>query len=53
MQKIDRFLLLIADIFSNEKPNPIVTELFIRGRKLNIFLVFITESYLLHQKILD
>ena len=28
-----------------KKPNAIVTELFIRGRKLNIFLVFITESY--------
>ena len=25
--------------------NPIVTELFIRGRKLNIFLVFVTQSY--------
>ena len=25
--------------------NPIVTELFIRGRKLNISLVFITQSY--------
>ena len=25
--------------------NPIVTELFIRGRKLNIFLVFITQSH--------
>ena len=29
-----------------KKPNPIVTELFIRGRKLNISLVFITQSYL-------
>ena len=27
------------------KLNPIVTELFIRGRKLNISLVFITQSY--------
>ena len=33
---------MIADILSNEKRNPIVTELFIRGRKLNISLVFIT-----------
>ena len=28
---------MIADILSNKKPNPTVTELFIRGRKLNIF----------------
>ena len=36
---------MIADILSNKKLNPIVTELFIRGRKLNISLVFITQSY--------
>ena len=36
---------MIADILSNKKPNPIVIELFIRGRKLNIFIVFITQSY--------
>ena len=30
---------------SNKKLNPIVTEIFIRGRKLNISLVFITEFY--------
>ena len=35
---------MIADILSNKKLNPIVTELFIRGRKLNISLVFITQS---------
>ena len=33
---------MITDILSNKKLNPIVTELFIRGRKLNISLVFIT-----------
>ena len=32
-------------MLSNKKLNPIVTELFIRGRKLNISLVFITRSY--------
>ena len=32
-------------MISNEKLNPIVTELFIRGRKLNISLVFITQSF--------
>ena len=36
---------MIADILSNKKLNPIVTELLIRGRKLNMSLVFITQSY--------
>ena len=36
---------MIADISNNKKLNSIVTELFIRGRKLNISLVFITQSY--------
>ena len=36
---------MIADMLSNKKLNPIVTELFIRGRKLNISLVFITKTY--------
>ena len=35
---------MIADE-SNEKVNPIVTELFSRGRKLNISLIFITRFY--------
>ena len=35
---------MIADMLSNKKLNPIVTEVFIRGRKLNISLVFITHS---------
>ena len=34
----------------NKKLNSIVTELFIRGRKLNISLVFITQSYFKVQK---
>ena len=34
----------ITDMLSNKKLNPIVTELFIRGRKLNISLVLITKS---------
>ena len=33
---------MIADMIHNKKLNSIVTELFIRGRKLNISLVFIT-----------
>ena len=32
-------------MFSNKKPNPALTELFIRGRKLNISLVCITQSH--------
>ena len=36
---------MIVDMLSNKKLNPIATELFIRGRKLNISLVFITQSY--------
>ena len=35
---------MIADMFSNKKRNSLVTELFIRGRKLNISIVFITQS---------
>ena len=31
---------------NDKKLNPIVTELFIRGRKLNISIVFIIQSYL-------
>ena len=44
---------MTADIIKNKKLNSIVTELFIRGRKLNIYLVFITQSYLKFQKTLD
>ena len=36
---------MIADMIHNKKLNSIVTELFIRARKLNISLVFITQSY--------
>ena len=36
---------MIPDMINNEKLNPIVTELFIRGSKLNISIVFITQSY--------
>ena len=36
---------MIADMIHIKKLNSIVTELFIRGRKLNISLVFITQSY--------
>ena len=36
---------MIADMINNNKLNPTVTELFIRGRKLNISIVFIMRSY--------
>ena len=36
---------MIADIINNKNLDSMVTELFIRGRKLNISLVFITQSY--------
>ena len=36
---------LIADMLSNKKLNPVVSESFIRRRKLNISLVFVTQFY--------
>ena len=36
---------MIADMIHNKKLNSIVTELFIRGIKLNVSLVFIAKSY--------
>ena len=36
---------MIADMINDKKLNPIVTELFIRGRKRNIYIAFITQSY--------
>ena len=47
--KEDKILIVfddrIADLINNKKLNSIVTELFIRGRKLNISLVFNTQPY--------
>ena len=36
---------MIADIMANKKFQAIIKELFIRCRKLNISLVFITQSF--------
>ena len=36
---------LIVDMINNKNSNSIVTELFIRGRKLNISLALITQSF--------
>ena len=47
---------MMADLLSNKKLNPVVIqimfELFVRGRKLNISLVFITQSYFVQPKII-
>ena len=40
---------MIADIINNKKLNPIVTELFIKGRKLNISITFITKSFFYYE----
>ena len=37
---------MIADMIANKKLNLVVTELFIRGRKVNISLVFITHYFI-------
>ena len=36
---------MIADMLSNKKLNPLVTELFIKGRKPKISRIFITQFY--------
>ena len=43
--KIIVFDDMITDMINGRKLGSVVTELFIRGRKLNISLVFITQSY--------
>ena len=44
---------MIADMLSAKKLNPVVTELFIRGRKLNISPALLHSLILLYQKILN
>ena len=36
---------MIVDMINNKKLNPVVTELFIRGRNLNLSIAFIVQSY--------
>ena len=43
---------IIADMLSNKTLNPIVTELLIRGRKVNTSLLLITQSYFAVPKII-
>ena len=35
---------IVTDMLSNKKPDPAVIELFIRGREIDISLVFIMQS---------
>ena len=44
---------MIADMISNKKFNSVVTEVFIRDRKLNSLLVFIMQSYFKAPKMVD
>ena len=44
---------MIANMINNKKLNLVVTESFIRGRKLDLSTVFTTQSYLNCQKMLD
>ena len=44
---------IIADMINNKKLNSIVTEFFIIGRKLNIFLVLLHNYILRFQNVLD
>ena len=44
---------MIADMVNNKKINPILTELFVRGRKPNISIVFLHNLILKCRKMLD
>ena len=44
---------MIADMLSNKKLNPTVTEIFIWGKKLDISLVLLHNLILTRQKVLD
>ena len=35
---------MIADMINNKKLNSVISEVFIRGKKINISMVFITQS---------
>ena len=47
------FDYMIADLINNSKLNSIITELFIRGRKLNVSLVLLHSHVLKFQNKLD
>ena len=41
---------MIADTLNNKNLNRIVTKVFIRGRKLNTYHIFITQPYFAVQR---
>ena len=43
--QIKNLLIVFDDMIKNKKLNPVVIELFLRGKKLNISNVLITQSY--------
>ena len=46
IQKVDRiFFDMVSDMLSEQEFNLIETKLFIRGKKFNISLIFITQTY--------
>ena len=45
ISKIFDGIIIIADMLNNKNLNPIVTESFIRIRKLSIYLAFVTQNY--------
>ena len=44
-KKVIIFDDMLTDMLSNKTVNPVVTKLFIKRRKLNISLAFITQPY--------
>ena len=48
-----KILIAFADMIADMFNNTVVTELIIRGGKLNIHIVFITQSYFAVPNILD
>ena len=52
-KKLFVFDNMIADMLSNKKLNPIVTELFIRGKKLKFILFLWHDLIFLYHKTLD
>ena len=44
---------MISNMLRNKKLNPVITELFIRNRKLNISLAFIAQCYFAVSKIIS
>ena len=52
-KKLKIWSYLIENILDNEKLQPIRAELFVRTRRLNIFLIFITQPFLTLPKNID